>query len=350
MDDAIEEIIEEHSLFRKKNISLIPETNSQTEIKTENGLSLETMIQENGHAYSVFTKCQKRFIVFMAAWAGFFSPLTTNIYFPALPSLARDFRVSSELINLTITSYMIFQGLSPTIFGDLGDMAGRRPAYIIGFAMYLAANIGLAVQNNYAALLVLRCLQSTGSSGAIALGNGVMADIAPRSERGTYIGIVASGAMIGPSLGPVLGGILTQVFGWHAIFWFLAILSGTFLVIFSLAIPETGRNIVGNGSISPPPLNRVFLSYFNSPKPPPREDVEIVGQGGLCQENPIVKRVWRLPNPLKSLSILKEKDIVIMLFFYSIPYMAFYCVAVSMPNSFQVLYGLNELQTGLCFL
>jgi MFS family permease len=63
---------------------------------------------------------------------------------------------------------MIFQGLAPTVFGDLADMAGRRPAYIIAFTIYLGANIGLALQNSYAALFILRCIQSTGSSGAIA--------------------------------------------------------------------------------------------------------------------------------------------------------------------------------------
>lgn len=52
----------------------------------------------------------------------------------------------------------------------------------------LGANVGLALQNNYAALLVLRCLQSTGSSGTVALGNGVVADIASSGERGKFMG------------------------------------------------------------------------------------------------------------------------------------------------------------------
>lgn len=73
--------------------------------------------------YSVFGRRQKHFIVFLAAWGGFFSPLSANIYFPALTTLTHEYRVSSTLMNLTLTSYMIFQGLAPTIFGDLADMA-----------------------------------------------------------------------------------------------------------------------------------------------------------------------------------------------------------------------------------
>jgi hypothetical protein len=60
-----------------------------------------------GPVHSVFTKNQKRFIVFMASWAGFFSPVSGQIYFPALNPLARDLNVSDSLINLTLTSYMV---------------------------------------------------------------------------------------------------------------------------------------------------------------------------------------------------------------------------------------------------
>jgi hypothetical protein len=58
--------------------------------------------------YSVFTRAQKRFIVFSASWAGFFSPVSSQIYFPALNSVANDLGVSGALINLTLTSYMVW--------------------------------------------------------------------------------------------------------------------------------------------------------------------------------------------------------------------------------------------------
>lgn len=72
------------------------------------------------------------------------------------------------------------------------NYSGRRPAYIIGFIIYIGANIGLALQSSYAALFVLRCVQSSGSSATIALGNGVVADIATAAERGTWMGLVTS--------------------------------------------------------------------------------------------------------------------------------------------------------------
>jgi len=145
--------------------------------------------------HSVFTHRQKCLIVTMISVASFFSPLSANIYFPALDTLATDFNTTESIMNLTLTSYMIFQGLAPTIFGDFADMAGRRPAYIIGFVIYLGANLGIANSKTFVALLILRCLQSTGSSSTIALGSAVVADIATSSERGTWMGWATSSAM-----------------------------------------------------------------------------------------------------------------------------------------------------------
>ncbi|KAI9804036.1 MAG: hypothetical protein M1833_000317 [Piccolia ochrophora] len=143
--------------------------------------------------YSSFSKAEKRYIVFIVAWAAFFSPLSANIYFPALNILSSDLHVSLELMNLTITSYMICQGIIPSILGDLADTSGRRPVYLLAFIVYLAANIGLAIQDSYPALLVLRMLQSTGSAGTIAVGYGVATDIASPAERGKYLGAMLCG-------------------------------------------------------------------------------------------------------------------------------------------------------------
>ena len=73
--------------------------------------------------------------------------------------------VSIELINLTITSYQLVSGIAPSILGDMADHTGRRPVALIAFTLYLAANLGLALQSNYVALVILRCLQSAGASG-----------------------------------------------------------------------------------------------------------------------------------------------------------------------------------------
>ncbi|KAL9581378.1 MAG: hypothetical protein Q9212_003931 [Teloschistes hypoglaucus] len=115
--------------------------------------------------YSSFSTRSKRWIAIAASIAATFSGLSSFIYYPALNPLATDLHTSIELINLTITSYLIVSGFAPSIIGDLADRTGRRPLYLVAFTVYFAANMGLALQDSYAALLVLRMLQSAGSSG-----------------------------------------------------------------------------------------------------------------------------------------------------------------------------------------
>ncbi|OGM40837.1 putative MFS transporter [Aspergillus bombycis] len=307
-----------------------------------NAVLTHTSTRASEVVYSAFSKAQKRYIVFCASWAGFFSPVSSQIYYPALNTLAYDLHVSSSLINLTLMSYMIFQGLSPMFVGDFADKAGRRPAYIGCFILYIAANIGLALQNNYAALFIFRCLQSAGISTTIALGSGVVSDIAAAAERGSYMGFVTAGTLLGPSVGPVIGGLLAQYLGWRAIFWFLTIFAGTFAVQFLLFFPETARKVVGNGSIPPPTWNLSLINWYQTRSSR--------AEGQEANNSPEASHKITFPNPLRTLSIVFQKDTSIILLSNAILFAGFYDVSASIPSIYEDLYGLNELQIGLCYI
>ena len=115
--------------------------------------------------YSVFASSQKRWISYAVCVSAMFSGLSSFIYYPALTSLSRSLHVSIELINLSITSYLMVSGVVPSLLGDMADQTGRRPVSLVALTLYFAANVGLALQDNYAALLILRCVQSAGASG-----------------------------------------------------------------------------------------------------------------------------------------------------------------------------------------
>ncbi|PLB47695.1 MFS general substrate transporter [Aspergillus steynii IBT 23096] len=294
--------------------------------------------------HTSFTKYQIYYIAFTAAWAGLCSPISNNIYLPALNSLAEDLNVSSSLINLTIMSYMIFQGVAPMFVGDFADVVGRRPAYIFCFVLYTAANIGLALQNNYAALFILRCMQSSGSSATVALSSGVVSDIATADKRGSYIGFVTAGTVLGPSIGPVVGGLLSQYLGWRAIFWFLTIMGGVFLVQFLLFFPETSRRIVGNGSLPPQKWNLSAidsLKAHNSKDPSPTPEPNT---------NASSRPKFHSPNPLPALRILFEKDTSLLLFINAILFAGYYDLTASMPYLLAQIYNYNDMQVGLCYI
>ena len=237
-------------------------------------------------------------------------------------------------------------------FGAFADMAGRRPAYIIAFTIYFFANLGLALQNSYAGLFVLRALQSTNSSGTIALGNWVMADTVTSAERGSYIGWVQSGVQIGPALAPTIGGILTQFLGWRVIFWFLLIAGGVYLLAYFAFVPETSPNIVDDGSVPPKGWNKSLLNYHQNHETGSDGITFTVSQEEKWLEGiELAKmRKFRFPNPLGALLIIVEKDVALILFFTSLMVTAFQCLMIGLPSIFKSIYGFNDLQFGLCYM
>lgn len=193
----------------------------------------------------------------------------------------------------------------------MSDTNGRRLSYILCFLIFIIANIGLALQTSYAALLTLRVVQAAGCSAAIALANAVVADVATSAERGKFMGYATAGLLIGPSFGPTIGGLLAQFLGWRSIFWFNAIFTAVLLVVFALFFPETCRNVVGNGSIPAKGVNLSVLGYLEQKR-------HAVDEGEMGDSESVRakrERKFSFPNPLRVLGILGEKESCIVLLY-----------------------------------
>jgi multidrug resistance protein len=295
--------------------------------------------KEPFEAYSVFASWQKRSISSVICFSAMFSGLSSFIYYPAITALSRDLHVSIELINLTITSYLIVSGIAPSILGDVADQTGRRPVSLLAFSLYFAANIGLALQDKYAALVVLRCIQSAGASGTLAIAYGVISDIATPAERGGYVGVLMGFTNAAPCLGPVLGGVLTQELSWRWIFWILSMLSGAHLVGLFLLLPETSRKLIGNGS---KPSSRLMSKPIFAPLCPT--------SALKCSDAAGPKVAFRFPNPLSCVAALFQKGTFLVLLSGGITYTVFSCLATSLSSQMIHLYNLDYLTAGLVYL
>lgn len=232
----------------------------------------------------------------------------------------------------------------PTIIAGASDGLGRRPAYIVCFIVYTAANIGLALQNQYAALVILRCLQSAGSSSTVALANAVVADIATASERGTYISYATAGSFVAPAVGPIIGGLLAHYLGWRSVFWFLTIFAGVFFVPLLLFFPETCRKIVGDGSIRPAKWNMSILTAWHLRRNA-RADAH-----STDKQDPPPRPPMKIPNPLATLTIIFEKEVGMVLASAAMAFAAYYAVSSALPSQFEEIYGFNDIQIALCFI
>ena len=227
------------------------------------------------------------------------------------------------------------------------DSAGRRPAYIACFALFLGANTALTLQSNYIALLILRCFQSAGSSAMVALCQGVVADVATAADRGSYVAYASVSTILGPTVSPILGGLLSQYFGWRAIFWFLAVFAAPIGALVLLFLPETCHKVVGNGDL--PPHHIIHMTLFDWNRRKRRLD-----QSMGCEEagvkRPGKHRSLVLPNPLAALEILSTKEAPLLMGFVGIVFGIHYLILSTIPSQYGDMYGMNEFNLGLVYI
>jgi multidrug resistance protein len=308
--------------------------------------------------YTTFTTRQKHFITVLLGYSTLASPLTATIYLPLIPLLSVHFHTSTQAINLTITLYIIFQALAPAIFATISDSLGRRPIYLITFLLYVLASLGLSLnKDSYAALLVLRALQSLGASAILALGYGVVADVSIPAERGRMLGPMMAAANLGPCIGPVVGGsVALRSGGFEWVFWFLVVFGGSTFVAIGLFFPETGRMVVGNGSVPARGWDRTWwtvLMSWGRRRGTSVEEGEVARFGGeeLMGSNGRGRKArFKLSNPLACLRIVLWKDAALALWICASFYMFWYCIQASIPSIYKDIYGFNELEIGLAYL
>lgn len=297
--------------------------------------------------YSAFPVKAKRFIVLGAASASVFAPLSMQIYLPALNDLVDEFNESRTKINLTISVYMIFMAIAPMVIGGFADISGRRPALISCFAIYIVSCVLLASCHGYSQLMAFRIIQSIGASPTIAIASAVVADIVTSAERGSYAALVAVPVIFAPTLGPVIGGLLTQYLGWRAIFWFLLIAGVIAIILLTLAFPETCRVIVGDASARPPKLYRTALQAIRNDKPESTETaiLEKAKLRGLATRR---KMMW---NALTSgIRVLFTKERFYLLIYVGIIFSGFNAIATEIPTQFREIYGYDSLMVGIMYL
>lgn len=266
------------------------------------------------------------------------SPLPANIYFPAMPTLSRAFNRSTDAINQTVTIYLVFQGISPMLWGPISDRYGRRLVYLVCLSILIASSVGIALcpTDHFWLLLLLRCFQSGGSASTIALGAGVIGDISTSKERGGYFGMFNLGPMLAPCIAPALGGALSQALGWRSIFWSIVIMVAVGLLCIALFLPETLRSVAGNGSKPVPRHLRAIIPVIG-------RKASLEAFNGELRAKPRYS-----VNPFV---LFTYPDVIVLLTFTGIVYAVYYTVTATISSSFARFYPeLSETALGLCYL
>ncbi|KAF6233261.1 hypothetical protein HO173_008551 [Letharia columbiana] len=202
-------------------------------------LSQLTLISEleNSKEYSRSIKWLITFTVSAGA-----AVITTgeNIFYPSLQDTASDLHTSLNLADLTLSLSKIGIAFCPLWWSAFSEHLGRRTVYIVSFFLFVLWSVLAAISKNIGMLLAMRFLSASAASSFQSVGAGTVADMWEPKERGAAMGIYYLGNLgVGLVLGPLLGGILTETWGWRATQWFLAIYGGVVLVLIIFNLPET---------------------------------------------------------------------------------------------------------------
>jgi len=155
------------------------------------------------------------------------SALTMNVFLPSLPGMTAWFRTDYRLMQLSVSLYLGMSALLQIVIGPVSDRYGRRPVLLWSVVIFLIATLGTLLAPDAGSFLVFRMAQAVIAAGMV-LGRAAVRDMVPEAEAASMIGYVTMGMAIVPMIGPMIGGVLDEVFGWQANF--------VLLLVFGLAV------------------------------------------------------------------------------------------------------------------
>lgn len=166
--------------------------------------------------------------------------LSMNIFLPSLPQMTEHFATDYRLMQLSVALYLGVNAVLQIVIGPISDRYGRRPVLLWGVGVFLIATLGCLFAPTIEIFLFFRMLQAVVVVGLV-LGRAVVRDMYPADQAASQIGYVTMGMAVVPMIGPAIGGVLDQSFGWQANFWLLFGLGGVVMLLTWRDLGETAR-------------------------------------------------------------------------------------------------------------
>jgi EmrB/QacA subfamily drug resistance transporter len=170
---------------------------------------------------SVAAHTSKKSILLVATFAAFLTPFLGSAVNLALPAIGKDLNANAISLGWVISSFILSSAIFLLPFGRLADIIGRKKVFTTGISLFTVSTFLILFSHSITSLIILRMLQGVSSAMIFGTSLAIITSAFPPGERGKAMGINITAVYLGLSLGPVLGGLLTQYFGWRSIFAFL---------------------------------------------------------------------------------------------------------------------------------
>jgi len=166
-------------------------------------------------------------------------PITTDIYLPALPMLARDLGAGMGAVQLTMSALILSFGIAQLFWGPVADRVGRRPVLLLGLGLYTLASVGSVFAGSIEMLIFWRTLQGACMAAAVVCARAMLRDLYEPHEGAQVMSLGLSGLGVIAIAGPALGGLVAAWSGWRAALALVAVCGALTLAFVALRLPET---------------------------------------------------------------------------------------------------------------
>jgi len=163
----------------------------------------------------------KKTVLFVATFAAFLTPFLGSAVNLALPSIGKDLNATAIGLGWVISSFILSSAIFLLPFGRLADIIGRKKVFSTGILLFTISTFLIIFSQSITGLIILRIFQGLASAMIFGTSLAIITSVYQPGERGKAMGINITAVYLGLSLGPIIGGILTQYFGWRSIFAFL---------------------------------------------------------------------------------------------------------------------------------
>ena len=155
----------------------------------------------------------------VATLANFLTPFMSSAVNIALPAIGAEFGADAVLLSWIPTSFLLAAAMFAVPFGRISDIYGMKRIFLCGITLFTVSSLLSAVASSALSLILFRVLQGIGSAMIFVTGLAIVTSVYPARERGKAIGINIAAVYVALSLGPVVGGVMTQHLGWRSLFY-----------------------------------------------------------------------------------------------------------------------------------